>query len=368
MPPNVTVRAERTGHVDLVAAARYVPEQVAVPAARRFVRETLRSWQVLGCDGLLADAELLTSELVTNAVLHAETPVRVTCRADGGEVEVSVLDWLPGCTIPGPGRPADAHWDAGRGLVMLAALSSSWGVAYAPAAKAVWFRLRLGGAGPASPDVYIATAAGKVDGFGQAGPRSFTSTAAATDRSDADLLRLGYQELLNHAAGLARETAHADAAYVLVADEDGVLRIRAAAGLGAPHARARPARPATRTTPSGHTGTGLFLAVYDHLAENRANGTQTATGTPQSFLTVPVLANGQIAGAVAAIAAEPDRFTDADAARVQHVADQVALAKQLVVPRLAAWCAVLLTDESGAFRPARGWHADEARNDALSYL
>jgi len=394
--------------VDLVAAENYDPEPVAVPAARRFVRETLRSWEVLGCDGLLADAELLTSELVTNAVLHAETPVRVTCRADGGEVEVSVLDWLPGCTIPGPGRPADAHWDAGRGLVMLAALSSSWGVAYAPAAKAVWFRLRLGGAGPASPDVYAATAAGKVDGFGQVGPRSFATTAAATARSDADLLRLGYQELLNHAAGLARDTAHADAAYVLVADEDGVLRIRAAAGLGAPHARARPARPATRTTPSGHTGTGLFLAVYDHLAENRANGTQTATGTPQSFLTVPVLANGQIAGAVAAIAAEPDRFTDADAARVQHVADQVALplerarldeqdrarrgrisflaeasellastldqeqtialAKQLVVPRLAAWCAVLLTDESGAFRPARGWHADEARSDALSYL
>jgi serine phosphatase RsbU (regulator of sigma subunit)/anti-sigma regulatory factor (Ser/Thr protein kinase) len=393
--------------VDLVAAATYDPESAAVPAARRFVRETLRSWQVLGCDDRLADAELLTSELVTNAVLHAETPVRVTCRADGCEVEVSVLDWQPGGTIPGgPGRTADAHREAGRGMVMLAALSSSWGVTYAPAAKAVWFRLRPDSAGPANPDVYMAPATGRVDGFGQAGPRSFATAAAATARSDADLLRLGYQELLNHTAGLARDTARADAAYVLVADEDGVLRIRAAAGLT--NARERPARQATRGTPGGHTGMGLFLTVYDHLTEDGANGTQTATGTPQSFLTVPVLANGRVAGVVAVIAAEPDRFTDEDSARVQHVASQVALpleramlneqdrarrgrisflaeasdllagtldheqtvalAAQLVVPRLAAWCAVLLTDENGTSRSARVWHADEAHNDALSYL
>jgi serine phosphatase RsbU (regulator of sigma subunit)/anti-sigma regulatory factor (Ser/Thr protein kinase) len=395
--------------VDLVAVATYDPESAAVPAARRFVRETLRSWQVLGRDDLLADAELLTSELVTNAVLHAETPVRVMCRADGYGVEVSVLDWQPGCTIPGgPGRAADSHREAGRGLVMLAALSSSWGVTYASAAKTVWFRLRPGGARPADPDVYLATATGTVDGFGQAGPRSFATRAAATARSDADLLRLGYQELLNHTAGLARDTARADAAYVLVADEDGVLRIRAAAGLSALSARGRPAGSATGSTPGGHPGMGLFLAVYDHLVESGAEGTQTATGTPQSFLTVPVLANGCVAAVVAVIAAESGRFTDEDSARLQHVADQVALplerarlneqdrarrgrisflaeasdllagtldqeqtialAAQLVVPRLAAWCAVLLTHENGACRPARVWHADEARNDALSYL
>jgi serine phosphatase RsbU (regulator of sigma subunit)/anti-sigma regulatory factor (Ser/Thr protein kinase) len=395
--------------VDLVAAATYDPQPAAVPAARRFVRETLTSWQVPGCDDLLADAELLTSELVTNAVLHAETPVRVTCRSHGCEVEVSVLDRQPESTIPGgPGGMADAHREAGRGLVLLAALSSSWGVTYAPGAKAVWFRLQPGGAEPAHPDVYAATATDRVDGFGQAGPRSFATAAAATTRNDADLPRLDYQELLNYAAGLARDTASADAAYVLVADEDGVLRIRAAACLSAPSAREHLARAATGSTSGGHTGMGLFPAVYDHLAENGADGTQTATGTPQSFLTVPVLANGRVAGVIAVIAAEPDRFTDQDSARVHHVAGQVALplerarlneqdrarrgrisflaeasdllagtldqeqtialAAQLVVPRLAAWCAVLVTDVNGAPRPVRAWHADEARNDALSYL
>jgi len=395
--------------VDLVAAATYDPDSASVPAARRFVRETLTSWRVPGCGDLLADAELLTSELVTNAVLHAETPLRVTCRAHGCEVEVSVLDRQPECTIPGgPGHMADADREAGRGLVLLAALSSSWGVTYASAAKTVWFRLQPGGAGPAHPDVYAATATDRVDGFGQAGPRSFATTAAVTTRNDADLPRLDYQELLNYTAGLARDTARADAAYVLVADEDGVLRIRAAAGLSAPSAREHPAGAATGSTPGGHPGMGLFLAFYDHLAENGADGTRTAAGTPQSFLTVPVLANGRVAGVIAVIAAEPDRFTDQDSARLHHVAGQVALplerarlneqdrarrgrigflaeasdllagtldqeqtialAAQLVVPRLAAWCAVLLTDENGASRPARAWHADEARNDALSYL
>jgi serine phosphatase RsbU (regulator of sigma subunit)/anti-sigma regulatory factor (Ser/Thr protein kinase) len=395
--------------VDLVAAATYDPDSAAVPAARRFVRETLTSWQLPDCGDMLADAELLTSELVTNAVLHAETPVRVTCRAHGCEVEVSVLDRQPDCTIPGgPGRMADAQREAGRGLVLLAALSSSWGVTYAPAAKTVWFRLQPGGAGPADADVYAATATDRVDGFGQAGPRSFATTAAATTRNDADLLRLDYQELLNYTAGLARDTARADAAYVLVADEDGVLRIRAAAGLSAPSAREHHARADTGSTPDGHTGIGLFLAVLDHPAENRADGAQTAAGTPQSFLTVPVLANGRVAGVIAVIAAEPDRFTDQDSARVRRVAGQIALplerarlneqdrarrgrisflaeasdllagtldqeqtialAAQLVVPRLAAWCAVLLKDENGASRPVRAWHSDEARNDALSYL
>lgn len=67
---------------ELVATAAYAPEPAAVGAARRFVRDTLRSWELTGpawCQ-LVDDAVLLTSELVTNAVLHAGTPVEVTCR------------------------------------------------------------------------------------------------------------------------------------------------------------------------------------------------------------------------------------------------------------------------------------------------
>jgi anti-sigma regulatory factor (Ser/Thr protein kinase) len=153
---------------DLVATAAYAPEPAAVSAARRFVRETLRAWELPGpaWGQLIDDAVLLTSELVTNAVLHAGTPVQVTCRllADcdqgedvsiglggqagghrGGAVEIAVLDRRPAQLRPVlPDTPADrAERVSGRGLQLPSALASAWGVTYAREAKAVWFRMVL---------------------------------------------------------------------------------------------------------------------------------------------------------------------------------------------------------------------------------
>ena len=90
---------------DLVATAAYQPEPAAAAAARRFVRDTLRTWQVAGQsagqDELIDDAVLLTSELVTNAVVHAGTPVQVTCRLADGAVEV-VVTQADGITLKAP--------------------------------------------------------------------------------------------------------------------------------------------------------------------------------------------------------------------------------------------------------------------------
>ena len=133
------------GHEARVAAAAFEPEPTAVAAARRFVRETLNSWQLSGHDELVADAVLLTSELVTNALVHAGTSIQLTCRLDDAAVEVSVLDRHPARMIPDPpSGSAEADRPGGRGLLLPGALSSSWGVTYAPTAKVVWFRLRLG--------------------------------------------------------------------------------------------------------------------------------------------------------------------------------------------------------------------------------
>jgi anti-sigma regulatory factor (Ser/Thr protein kinase) len=149
---------------DLVATAAYAPEPAAVSAARRFVRETLRSWDLAGpaWGPLIDDAVLLTSELVTNAVLHAGTPVQVTCRLlaerdqgddvsiglggqRGGTVEIAVLDRRPAQLRPVlPDTPADrAERVSGRGLQLPSELASAWGVTYAREAKAVWFRMAL---------------------------------------------------------------------------------------------------------------------------------------------------------------------------------------------------------------------------------
>src|ERR1700728_4513303 len=144
---------------DLVATAAYQPVPAAAAAARRFVRDTLCSWNLAGersgagggdePDTLVDDAVLLTSELVTNAVLHAGTPVQVTCRLlgdlSGGAIEIAVLDRRPAQIRPD--RPHSAAEAAertnGRGLQLPSELASAWGVTYARAAKAVWFRLDL---------------------------------------------------------------------------------------------------------------------------------------------------------------------------------------------------------------------------------
>ena len=153
-----------------MATAAYQPVPAAAAAARRFVRDTLRSWELAGerggpgeraewtqRDALVDDAVLLTSELVTNAVLHAGTPVQVTCRLLGdlsdGAVEIAVLDRRP--VQLRPDRPHTAAEAAertnGRGLQLPSELATAWGVTYARAAKAVWFRLDLAGRRPAVP-------------------------------------------------------------------------------------------------------------------------------------------------------------------------------------------------------------------------
>jgi serine phosphatase RsbU (regulator of sigma subunit)/anti-sigma regulatory factor (Ser/Thr protein kinase) len=388
------------GRQNLVAAADFDPEPSAAAAARRFVRETLISGGLSGDDDVVTDAVLLASELVTNAVVHAGTPVQLTCKLNGTNVEVSVLDRHPARVIPDlPSATAVADRPSGRGLLLPAALSSSWGVTYAAAAKAIWFRL-----GPdAGPDT------GPEPGA-DAGPDAGETAAAPTrsaHRRTADLLQLGYDELLGHAVELAREAAAADAAYALIADEDGELRMRAAVGGGIPQLQAGD-EGSGEDAAAGPAGMATFLDLYDRFSERGSDLAQVQNEPLHSLLTVPFQAEGRVTGMLAVAAAEPDRFAKADLARVQDVADRVALplerarlaehdrirrarlsflaeasdllagsldqektvalAAQLVVPRLAAWCAALLPDDSGELSPAYVWHADESLIDALTGL
>jgi serine phosphatase RsbU (regulator of sigma subunit)/anti-sigma regulatory factor (Ser/Thr protein kinase) len=385
------------GRQNLVAAADFDPEPSAAAAARRFVRETLVSSGLPVDDDAVSDAVLLTSELVTNAVVHAGTPVQLTCRLNGTNIEVSVLDRHPARVIPDPpGATAVVDRLSGRGLLLPAALSASWGVTYAASAKAVWFRLGPDGGPDAGPDPGADT-----------GSDAAEPDAASARRRITDLLQLGYDELLGHAVELARDAAAADAAYALIADEDGELRMRAAAGGGIPQLQADDedtdedsgARPA---------GMATFLDLYNRFSERGTDLAQVQNEPLHSLLTVPLAADSRVIGMLAVASAEPDRFSQADLARVQDVADRmavplerarlaehdrirrarlsflaeasdllagnldqektVALAAQLVVPRLAAWCAALLPGEDGELSPAYVWHADESLIDALTGL
>jgi anti-sigma regulatory factor (Ser/Thr protein kinase) len=422
------------GHVaadNLVASAAYQPEPTAAAAARRFVRDTLQGWVVTGDasdgHGLVDDAVLLTSELVTNAVVHAGTAVNVTCRLVNGAVEVVVSDGHPARLVPEPaaGEHGATERTSGRGLLLPAAMASAWGVTYGRAAKAVWFRLGLTGPGAgagsggeqgvglrlhgeldavldggaalsaAFRSAQTGTGAG-LAGAGPDGSRAAGAGAAGAGAASAGAAGVrppadgGFESLLAAAVESARAAVNADAAFALMADEDGDLRLRAAAGDLPPL--------------DGPAGNGF---------RRGSAGAQAASprgpGLPRpSLMTVPFVVDGRVTGLLSAASATPGRFTDADTARLQRLADAagprlqrawlagldtirrrrisaladargllsgtmgqdeiLATVGRATVPRLAPWCAVLLRSDSGGLRAASAVHADAARAEALHWL
>ncbi|TRO69519.1 protein phosphatase [Streptomyces sp. IB201691-2A2] len=171
-------------------------------AARRFVRTALAEWTELALPGtefitdlLVADAMVVVSELVTNAVVHAGTDVELLCRlgrcsedcpaaaaADSGAVRSAAShdssrdgpgndtgDGSGSGSKPGPGpdsgvlviEVSDHHparvvredgaeqpYDTveyGRGLHLVSALSDAWGITYRTGVKTVWARLPVDG-------------------------------------------------------------------------------------------------------------------------------------------------------------------------------------------------------------------------------
>ena len=134
-----------------IVRAAYPADRTAVAQARRLVRETLVAW---GADEAIDDAVLLTSELATNAVIHAGTPFEVICRGgrDVGAGRGGRQD--PSRALPAPGKNGDPHRVSGRGLIMPVMLAAAWGVTYSAESKTVWFRLGTnGGPPPGMPDI-----------------------------------------------------------------------------------------------------------------------------------------------------------------------------------------------------------------------
>jgi anti-sigma regulatory factor (Ser/Thr protein kinase) len=411
---------------ELVASEAYQPEPSAAAAARRFVRTTLEEWFAgAPADGgdLVDDAVLLTSELVTNAVVHARTRVQVVCRLIVDVVEVVVTDADPAGLVPEPRRedPDPGERTSGRGLLLPAALSLAWGVTYGQAVKAVWFRLGLagravggtgtggrqnpaeGGRADAAPTdgETLAAVLQLVPPTGDVAPVFPSAVTADGDQAGAGM-RLpgtalpaggmaingsgetphghldrvsepGFDAMLTLVLDSARSSVGADTAYVLLADEDGDLRLRAAVGsLPGPQA---------------------------------AGG--SANGAVPAIVTVAFVVDGRVTGLLTAASAAGSRFAEEDAARLQRVADRwgaplerarladlerirrarrgalaearalliprvgrgeaMAVAARAAVPRLAPWCAVLLV-RGRRLRTAFACHADDSRSPALSWL
>lgn len=151
------------------AAASFEPVGRSVATARSFVRDTLQGW---GFADIVDDAVVLTSELVTNAVVHAGTHADVLCLRSEDGVRIEVSDRYPEREIPLQGAAVtmgSPDREGGRGLQLCAALAGRWGVEYTPTHKNVWFQLDLPErpvgtrtAGPALPAELLPLADGRV--------------------------------------------------------------------------------------------------------------------------------------------------------------------------------------------------------------
>jgi anti-sigma regulatory factor (Ser/Thr protein kinase) len=120
-----------------VVNAAFTSNPESARAARRFVASTL---DALGCPELIEVACLLTSELVTNAIVHAQGRIGLSVEVDDAHhLRVEVHDGAAACrAAPRQAAPGDQR---GRGLAMVASLSDEWGVRPEPMGKTIWFAL-----------------------------------------------------------------------------------------------------------------------------------------------------------------------------------------------------------------------------------
>jgi serine phosphatase RsbU (regulator of sigma subunit)/anti-sigma regulatory factor (Ser/Thr protein kinase) len=134
----------------------FVPDARSAGQARWFVRESLEEWGVQE----LTDSVLLSvSELVTNAVVHAGTAVRLSLRLDAASLRVEVEDSHPHRALPVGVDSRSPNAEGGRGLLIISTLASTWGVDYTQGSKRVWLEFERPNATVAAPMPSVAAGA-----------------------------------------------------------------------------------------------------------------------------------------------------------------------------------------------------------------
>ncbi|HEU4513657.1 MAG TPA: ATP-binding protein [Nocardioidaceae bacterium] len=173
-----------SGELEGSGRRRFPPRSSSVREARRMIRECLVE---AGREDLVDTAELLVSEIVTNALVHAGTYIDVAFTFVSGGLRVEVTDGSPHApTVRGYGPSAGT----GRGLMLLEQMVDDWGVVPDEPGKTVWFQIAAGG-GPSE----------RSEGPLRAQPRA----AQALDVQLLDVPLLLHEAWRQHAESLLRE-------------------------------------------------------------------------------------------------------------------------------------------------------------------
>lgn len=378
------------------ARAVFPAEAGSATSARHFVSQALRAW---GADEAVPDTTLLTCEAVTNALVHAGTDIEVTCSLEGTGVRVEVADLNRARLIPDPVNDSQS----GRGLLIVDQLADSWGITYTGATKSVWFRRCLTD-GPADDPCggVLAVRPQLVRNHDDAPPDLAKGLPELAAMIEGPGLNDGG---LEQALMLIQSAVGAEVACVFRLDSDpgwllletGVGRVRAPRGIRLP------ARGVF-----GLTDIGRWPVLFDDLPSKDWTAPDLSFSPRRSLVLARLVADGQTIGVLKAAAAAAHRFDQHTAAFMQRAADLLAaplhrlwlaqrtqerlgwlaflaeassllaghtdadevatLTTLLVVPRLADWCAVYITDEGGTSRLAHVWHTDEQALDSLRTL
>jgi CheY-like chemotaxis protein len=132
---------ESVGRVRAGQASYALARDLAqIRPARGFVRQTLSGWRM---DHLVDDALVVVSELVANAMTHAESDCVLRLSRTPTTLRIEVLDDGTGTPEPQPPTPTAEH---GRGLHLIAALTAAWGLELIPDdGKMVWAEFAVTG-------------------------------------------------------------------------------------------------------------------------------------------------------------------------------------------------------------------------------
>lgn len=366
------------------------------------MHDTLLGW---GVPDPFDDIILLVSELVTNAVIHADSALEVTVRRSEGSTEVMVTDSAPERAVPQAGPLAvdtspstEDQRSGGLGLALASAIASSWGVSYGRNDKAVWFRIEdKNDETPSleSPPVRRGTT------VRPARPPAWSALDAALGS------RLTLPQLLERTVEYSTSTLSGDAAYIALATSDETMwEVRTAVGLtGGAHWR--PLRVRTEEIfPSAAPEPGPV--INDDLMIARAGRGALARAGMRSLVTAPMIVDGRVTGLLAVASTRARHFGPGAAKRLQEGADLIALpverarlaevelsrraslsflaeasdllagtldekmtgalAAQLITSRLGRWCAIHTTNELGISKLTHVVHSDENLNDILRSL
>jgi anti-sigma regulatory factor (Ser/Thr protein kinase) len=127
----------------------FLPVPEAVAAARRLVADAVTSWGALD---VAWEAELIASEMATNAVRHGESPFRASVSHRDDVIRIAVEDAGPGWPRR---REATTHDFGGRGVLIVAELAHRWGADEQPQGKVIWAELHTGLTGSRDAARYV---------------------------------------------------------------------------------------------------------------------------------------------------------------------------------------------------------------------